>query len=138
MRLQDSPKKRVVLVVEDELPLQTLIKKKLVLDRLDVLTAGTVKEARQQLELAEHVDAIWLDHYLPGGECGLDFVAFVKEKKSKWKNIPLFVVSNTASAEKVQEYTRLGITKYFVKANSSLAAIIQDVKSIFGDAIAAS
>jgi response regulator of citrate/malate metabolism len=72
---------------------------------------------------------IWLDHYLLGKENGLDFVSWCKNEEKQYKNIPIFVVSNTATPEKVQTYLRLGINKYYVKAEKRLEEIINEINS---------
>jgi response regulator of citrate/malate metabolism len=119
---------KIVLVVEDDLALQFAIKKKLELNGFMVLTARSVAEARAHLEKNKVIDAIWLDHYLLGPEDGLNLVDYLKKENSPWKKTPLFVVSNTATPEKVQTYIRYGVTKYYVKANCSLVQIITDLK----------
>jgi response regulator of citrate/malate metabolism len=65
--------------------------------------------------------------YLPGEKSGLDFVAELKRPKSKWKDLPIFIVSNTASNGNVRSYLRLGVTKYCVKADNRLDQIIKDL-----------
>ncbi len=120
--------KKKVLVVEDERPLLEAVSMKLEKAGFTVVTAQSVKQARAHLA-AGGVDAIWLDHYLLGKENGLDFVAELKSSGSPWRAIPIFVVSNTATAEKVQSYIRFGITKYYVKAEHRLDVIVSDVKS---------
>lgn len=87
-----------------------------------------MEQAINFLKDIEKVDIIWLDHYLLGKENGLDFVAKIKEDES-WKKIPIFIVSNTASQEKVASYMQLGIEKYYVKANYRLDDIIEDIKN---------
>lgn len=120
---------KVVLVVEDERPLMEAIKIKLEKNGFAVVTARSVEQAFSYLEDLERVDAVWLDHYLLGKEDGLDFVTKLKNKDGRWKNIPIFVVSNTASFDKVQSYIRLGINKYYVKAEHRLDEILQEIKS---------
>lgn len=115
-----------ILVAEDEKALLNIIEKKLLSKDFDVVTAKTVEEALDQLESKE-VDAVWLDHYLLGQEDGLDFVDSLKNKDSIKKNIPIFVVSNTASSDKVQTYLRLGIDKYYTKSNNKLGEIVEDI-----------
>jgi len=121
---------KIILVVEDERPLLEAIKTKLENNGFAVTTARTVEQAINYLEDLERVDVIWLDHYLLGKEDGLDFVAKIKSHDGKWKHIPIFVVSNTASADKVQSYIQLGISKYFVKAEHRLDGIINEIKSL--------
>jgi len=122
-----NQKNPAVLVVEDEKPLQEAIKIKLEISGFDVVTARSVEQAINFLKDIEKIDVIWLDHYLLGKENGLDFVAKLKKKK-EWKKIPIFIVSNTASQEKMKSYMSLGIEKYYVKANYRLDDIIKDIK----------
>lgn len=117
-----------VLVVEDERPLLEAVKKKLELNDFEVITARTVTQALGYLEDVKAVDVIWLDHYLLGRETGLDFVAKLKAENSPWKKIPVFVVSNTASPEKVESYLRLGVDKYYTKSDYRLDQMIGDIK----------
>jgi len=120
-------KDKVVLIVEDELPLAEAVKIKLEKTGFTAVTARSVSQALDYLKDDVHIDAIWLDHYLLGQENGLDLVAQIKEKDSKWNNIPIFVVSNTASVDKVQSYLRLGVNKYYIKSNFRLDSIIKDI-----------
>jgi CheY-like chemotaxis protein len=117
-----------VLVIEDERPLATAIKLKLERSGFDVVTARTASQAITYLEDISRIDIIWVDHYLLGKETGLDLVAQLKTHK-EWRKIPTFVVSNTASPDKVQSYIRLGVNKYYTKANFRLDRIIDDLKS---------
>ncbi len=126
--MKNMTKDKTILVIEDERPLLEAIKTKLEKNGFEVTTARTVEQALNYLEDLERVDVIWLDHYLLGKEDGLDFVAKIKSHDGKWKHIPIFVVSNTASADKVQSYIQLGISKYFVKAEHRLDRIISEIK----------
>lgn len=118
---------KVVLVVEDERPLLEAIKIKLENSGFEVVTARSVEQALNHIEDVDNIDAIWLDHYLLGKENGLDFVAKCKADDSKCVSIPIFVVSNTASSDKVQAYMQLGVNKYYVKAEKRLDEIIADM-----------
>jgi len=115
-----------ILVVEDELPLQSAIKSKLTLNGFDVVTARTAEQAYDYLKEMD-IDVIWLDHYLLGKENGLDIVMKVKNEE-KYKHVPIFIVSNTASPDKVQSYINFGVNKYYVKANYRLEKIVDDIK----------
>ncbi len=119
---------KVILVLEDERPLLEAIRLKLEKNSFEVVTARTVEQAKHYVEDLTRVDAIWLDHYLIGKEDGLDFVAWCKEEdNNKCKEIPIFVVSNTASADKVSTYLRFGAKEYFVKSNHRLDEIVQAI-----------
>lgn len=126
-------KPKTILVIEDERPLLEAIKKKLENNDLEVVTARTVEQALSYLEDLSVVDGIWLDHYLLGKEDGLDLVAKLKNEDSVWKHIPIFVVSNTASEDKVKAYMQFGVDKYFVKSEFRLDQIIVALKeSLYG------
>ncbi len=117
-----------MLVLEDERPLVEIIMTKLESNGIDVVTARTTEQAMQYLEDMGTIDAIWLDHYLFGKETGLDFVVKLKSEESKWKSIPVFIVSNTASSGNMQSYMQLGVNKYFVKAEHQLDWITKEIK----------
>lgn len=118
---------KTILVIEDERPLQEAIKKTLEKNGFVVVAARSVDQSLGYLEEEVKIDAIWLDHYLFGKGNGLDIVSKIKEDGSKWKNIPVFVVSNTASPDKVSSYLKLGVNKYYTKSDHKLADIIADI-----------
>jgi len=120
---------RNVLIVEDEKPLLNAIRIKLENSGFDVLTARTVDQALHYMEDVGKIDVIWLDHYLLGKGTGLDFVVAIKSNE-KWKQIPIFVVSNTASQDKVKAYIKFGVTKYYTKADYRLDQIIEDMQNM--------
>ena len=119
---------KTILVVEDELPLLEAITVKLGLSGFAPVAARTVEQALAYLEDIKDVKAIWLDHYLIGKENGLDFISKIKEENSAWKNIPIFVVSNTAGDDKKHAYLNLGANKFYTKSNFRLDQIIDDIK----------
>lgn len=122
-------KRKTILVVEDERALSEAIKTKLILNGFEAVTARSVDSALNFLKDEVKIDAIWLDHYLMGDKDGLDLVCAVKEEGSKWRNIPIYVVSNTASADKVNTYIKLGVEKYYTKSDFRLEKIISDIKN---------
>ena len=117
---------KIILIVEDEIPLQNAIRLKLEKGGFQTLTARSVDQAMNHLKDVQDIDVIWLDHYLLGKDNGLDFVVNLKNDK-KFKNIPIFVVSNTVSSDKVKNYLSLGVEKYYTKANYRLDQIIKDM-----------
>lgn len=121
---------KTILVIEDERPLLEAIKIKLEKNDFKVLNARSINDAKNLSQETEKIDAIWLDHYLLGKEDGLDFIIWCKDDTNlKCKNIPVFIVSNTASSDKVASYMSLGARKYFVKANHKLDEIISEIKN---------
>lgn len=118
---------KTVLIVEDERPLAVAIKAKMEKKGFTVVLARSVQQALSYLEEGVKIDVIWLDHYLVGVKNGLDLVATIKQAKSKFKKIPIYVVSNTATPDKIKSYLRLGVNKYYTKADTKLEDIIADI-----------
>jgi DNA-binding response OmpR family regulator len=118
---------KTILVVEDEESLLNIIEKKLSTSGFKVLTARDIDQSLKCLKEFDDVACIWLDHYLLGKKNGLDLVIEVKGN-SKWKDIPIFVVSNTAGSDKIKSYLELGVEKYYTKSDYSLGRIVADIK----------
>lgn len=139
---------KTILVIEDERSLLKAISMKLEKSNFNVITSRSVERAfstpiknitlssvemaLKHLEELEQVDAIWLDHDLLGEDDGLDFVTKFKANGGKWSKIPIFVVSNTASSDLVKTYAKLGVNKYYVKAEHRLDSIIKEIKLSLG------
>ncbi len=120
---------KTILVIEDEAPLLEAIKMKLEKSGFHVITARSVVQAMDHLTNGSEINAVWLDHFLLGKESGLDFVIACKAEGSKHASVPIFLVSNTAGADTIQAYMKLGVDKYYVKAQRRLDGIVDDVKA---------
>lgn len=123
----DNEKKATILVAEDERSLACAVKIKLEAKGFNVLAVRSVEDAEDFLNSHKEIKALWLDHYLAGAKDGLDLVIKLKEDKSPWKHLPIFVVSNTASCDKVKSYLQLGVEKYYTKSDFSLEEIINEL-----------
>lgn len=126
-----SDKKLTVLVVEDEKLLLEAITKKLSLNGVNVIACASGEAAVDHLSSTKILpDAIWLDYYLKDMN-GLDFMEKVKSHSS-WTKIPVVVVSNSASSEKVNSMMGMGVKKYILKAEHRLDEIINIVTQFGG------
>lgn len=118
-----SKQSPTIMVVEDEALLLQAITKKLKLSNLDVISCASGKQAIDYLEsLDELPDAVWMDYYLKDMN-GLALMQSIKENPG-WADIPVVVVSNSASPEKVHNMLALGAKKYILKAEYRLDEII--------------
>lgn len=117
-----------ILIVEDEQSLMSAIALKLKNENFEVLTADNVEDAMQLFDQNE-VSLVWLDHYLKGEYTGLDMIAYVKGEKGN-KDIPVLVITNTASMEDQYGYLKLGAEKYCVKTNYTLKELVEEVKKL--------
>lgn len=122
----------VIMVVEDETLLLQAISKKLKISNIDVISCASGQQAVDYLNNLEQLpDAIWLDYYLKDMN-GLAFMQELK-KNTKWSVIPVFVVSNSASPDKVNNMLALGAKKYVLKAEHRLDEIIGMIKEFINE-----
>lgn len=122
-----------IMVVEDETLLLQAITKKLKLSNLDVVSCSSGKQAVDYLESMDELpDAIWLDYYLKD----MNGLAFMQEIKTnpKWNHLPVVVVSNSASPDKVHNMLGLGAKKYVLKAEYRLDEIIDMIRDLTEEA----
>lgn len=131
----NEQKQRTVLVLEDERQLAMAVRDSLVKRNFHPVVVQTIEDGLNQLKNLEHVDVIWLDHYLLGTGSGVDFVVTVKNNP-QWKNIPIFVVSNTASSENIRSYIQLGVNNYYTKADYNIMQIIDDIEYTLREGVA--
>lgn len=127
-----SKENPTIMVVEDEVLLLQAITKKLKLSGIDVLSCASGQQALDYLNsLDELPDACWLDYYLKDMN-GLAFMQELK-KNPRWSDIPVLVVSNSASLDKVHNMLALGARKYILKAEYRLDEIIAMIREFISD-----
>ncbi len=120
---------KTVLVIEDEVLLLRAIEQKLIKEGWEVVGARKGQQAFDYLEnMKELPSVIWLDYYLPD-MTGLDFVVKLK-KQPRLAQIPILVVSNSASEEKVKNMLALGVKKYLLKAEYRLSELIKIMEEV--------
>jgi len=121
-----------IMVVEDETLLLQAITKKLRLSGLGVISCASGQQAIDYLQNLDNLpDAVWLDYYLKDMN-GLAFMQQLKENP-KWTNIPVIVVSNSASPDKVHNMLGLGARKYILKAEYRLDEIVELILKFVND-----
>lgn len=119
--------KPAVMIVEDESLLLHAISKKFELDGITAIPCSSGNQAIDYLNgSSELPDAIWLDYQLKDMD-GLEFMGELK-KNVMWARIPVIVVSNSASEDKVHNMLALGAKQYLLKAKYRLDEIIPIVK----------
>ena len=78
-------------------------------------------------------NGIWLDYQLKDLN-GLEVMAAIKESEI-WHTVPVFVVSNSASQEKMLNMLALGAKKYYLKAEHKLDEIIDGITSYLKEGV---
>lgn len=118
-----------ILIVEDELTLQTVLVDKFKNEGFLVTSA---KDGREGLSsaLADHPDLILLDILLPI----MDGMTMLSElRKDPWgKDVPVIMLTNLSETEKVSESLRQGVYNYLIKSSWKLEDIVAKVKLELG------
>jgi two-component system chemotaxis response regulator CheY len=121
-----------IMVVEDDTLLLEAITKKLKLTGIGVLSCSTGQQALDFLRTGHELPgAVWLDYYLKD----MNGLAFMQELKTRpeWAAIPVVVVSNSASPDKVNNMLALGAKKYVLKAEYRLDEILAMIRGFMDD-----
>lgn len=126
VRSMTIKKRKTILVIEDEPLLTEAIAKKFSVNHLEIVACSTVQEALDYLHSNKPIpDAVWLDYYLPDGT-GLVFLNAFRAN-SAYADVPVFAISNSASAKTVQAMRDAGAQKYYLKAEYRLGDLVDMV-----------
>lgn len=127
--MEELNKNVKIMIVEDEDLLLKAIVKKMQTKGIETVSCITGQQALDYLENfsanSELPDAIWLDYYLKEMN-GIEFMNKLRQNPA-FSNVPVIVVSNSASKDKVNSMLALGVKKYFLKAESRLEDLIDSV-----------
>lgn len=122
--------KRLIMIIEDEVMLLQAIEKKLRNIGFETVSFTRATDALRYFEDGgERPAAIWLDYYL---EDDIDGIAFMQKltEKPELSSIPVIVVSNSASQEKINAMVALGVKRYLLKAENRLEDIATTIRDV--------
>jgi len=113
---------KCILVVDDEPPIQRMLRRNLSVSGYDVLVAGTGEDAIEMVQ-QHKPDLILLDLCLPGELDGLDVCRQVRQ----WSQTPIIVVSARTEDKQKVEALDLGADDYLTKpfSNDELQARVR-------------
>lgn len=116
---------KVILIVEDELSMQRALKNKLEQEGFQVTAASDGEQALAALH-AQLPDLVLLDLIMPK----LDGISVLRDMKKdeKLRNVPVVILTNLSTGDKVAEAMQLGTFDFLVKANYSLEDVLRKVK----------
>lgn len=121
MSVSKRPKK--ILIVEDEKPMAQVLELKLTHSGFETKVVFDGEAALKVLK-KEKFDLIILDLVLPKMN-GFAVLAQLKKRKIK---TPVIVASNLGQKEDIERARKLGVRDYFVKADVSIAKVVDHVK----------
>lgn len=112
-----------VLIVEDEKPLAHALELKLQHEGFNTTVATNGSDGLALLQ-KESFDVVLLDLMMPV----IDGFQVLEKLQEQDLHPTVFVLSNLSQREDEQRVLSLGAKKYFVKANTPLAVIVDEVK----------
>ena len=96
----------------------------------EVATATDGKKGLDEVQKSMP-DAILLDIRMPNMD-GLEFLKQVNQKYGAGK-VPVLIVSNLSSIEKISEGIELGVRGYIMKTDESIESIVSKLESLFSE-----
>jgi len=117
--------KDLLLLVEDDLFLRGLMKRKIEMEGYSVIEAENGKIALEKLRENE-ISLVLLDLIMPEVD-GFEVLESVS-KDPKLSKIPIIVLSNLGQKEKIDEAMALGAKDYIIKAHLTPSEIIEVIK----------
>lgn len=118
--------KKKILVVEDEKPLGRALKLKLTRAGYAVFTAFDGEEAAQALT-NERFDVVLLDLVMPQ----MDGFKLLEKIQYKQPKPYIIVLSNLSQKEDIDKAMALGAKTFFIKADQSIAQIIEYINTLW-------
>lgn len=120
---------KTVLIAEDEQSMQRALKNKLEHAGYAVLTADDGDEALEAMRGAKP-DLVLLDLIMPK----MDGISVLRQMKGDdaLRGVPVVILTNLSSGDKVAEAMQLGTFDFLVKANYSLDDVLKKVTERVG------
>jgi DNA-binding response OmpR family regulator len=112
-----------VLIVEDERPLAHALELKMQHEGLDVQVANNGKDGLDLIKTGKF-DVVLLDMMMPV----MDGFTVLQEVKDMPNKPTIFVTSNLSQHEDESRVLGAGATKYFIKSDTPLSVIVDEVK----------
>ncbi|MFA6215867.1 MAG: response regulator [Patescibacteria group bacterium] len=129
MKTSDNKINKTILVVEDDLDLADIMKKKLVDEGFNVAIAERGQKALDYLKI-EKPDFVLLDILLPD----IDGITILNEivTHEETKGLPVIILSNLADQGSFEQVKAVGEYEYLVKTKTDLNEIVKKIKTKLG------
>ena len=115
-----------ILIVEDEKPMAHALELKLTHAGFEAQSVGNGEEGLALME-KESFDLVLLDLIMPK----LDGFGVLEEMKKKGIKTPVMVQTNLAQEEDEKRAKALGAKEFFIKSNTPIAEIVEQIKNFF-------
>ena len=122
-----SPKKKKILLVEDDPLIIKIYSSRLEQDGFEVEVASRGNEVMRKLKEQKY-DLVLLDLVLPE-LTGFEILEKIRKEK-EFSNLKVLVLSNLGEKENISKANRFGIVDYLVKASYTPKEVVQEVSRV--------
>ena len=120
-----------ILIIDDDKVFTKILGSVLVAEHFSVVEALNGNDGLSVFEKGKP-DLVVLDMKMPGLD-GIGFLKQLREKNGNRTPVPVIIVSNLATIEKVSEGIGLGIKGYISKSEETTESIVEDIKRILAE-----
>lgn len=120
-----TQQQKKILIVEDEKPLAHALELKLQHEGFTVSAATNGRECLDLID-SQHFDIVLLDLMMPT----MDGFQVLGELQKKPHMPVVFVLSNLSQHEDEERVLQLGAKKFFIKSDTPLTTIIEEIKKV--------
>ena len=113
-----------ILLVEDDPFLSSLLRNRLIKEKVEVINAKDSQEALDTLKTFKP-DLILLDLILPK-KSGFEVMEGIRQDP-QLQSAPIIIISNLGQPEDIQKGQDLGAVEYFIKAKTSIDDLIGNI-----------
>ena len=124
-----NPKKKRIVLVEDEQTLANLIEAGLKKEGYEVQSAKDGKKGLQLIRDAKP-DLVLLDIMLPGLK-GFEILEKLYKEDHLLPALPVIIISNTGDSIEIERASKMGVRDYLIKVNFNPDEVIEKVKNVF-------
>jgi DNA-binding response OmpR family regulator len=124
-----NPKKKRIVLVEDEPTLLNLIESGLRKEGYEVKSAKNGTKGLQLIREAKP-DLVLLDIMLPGLK-GFEILEKLYKEDHMLPALPVIIISNTGDSIEVERASKMGVRDYLIKVNFNPDEVIEKVKNVF-------
>jgi len=123
---------RVVLIIEDEVPLLHAYGDLLKSAGYNVLLAESGYKGLEILSSnIDGIDLLLLDLMMPGID-GLDVLKAIDKDHSKYGDMPIIILTKIKNETIVKETFDLGVSSYLVKTDTDTSGLLKEVDKFLG------
>lgn len=122
----DTPEKKTVLIVEDDIALRKVLVDKLSDEGFNVIEAQDGEVGLEQAR-EHHPALILLDIFMPRMD-GITMLSKLRTTDAWGKNVNVIVLTNSTEAQTVATVSGFGATDFLIKSEWSLEALVARIR----------